>query len=198
MEIHELRDEFRAQQKNPLARAVLTSTTDGVEASMTVSPCSWMYPGYPLQVEVVIACGGTKGYITEPSLKFQETTTADLERLFGQVRYLPCAAPGCSNHRFDPNTVQTGSTDLCHACAFEAMKKELAAAQLEEKERFAELDREHKEKGFTHRVDAWIHPASGSDHEISFYISTPTKRAIRAEVRKSGCTSGDDYTLVEL
>ncbi|MYM92673.1 hypothetical protein [Duganella vulcania] len=55
-------------------------------------------------------------------------------------------------------------------------------------------DADHKSRGFTHRIDAWIH-GGGDDKLISIYMVSPTTKQIKNEIRRQGSAVLDDYSL---
>ena len=87
-------------------------------------------------------------------------------------------------------------------------KKELTLEQLEaliaeeEKEMRKELEEDDKKAlkdGYTHRVDAWIHPSSGDDRQISMYtIGKLTDVEVQALLKKKRSTILTDYKIIAL
>lgn len=78
-----------------------------------------------------------------------------------------------------------------------AFDKELQKAQLAEQEKLAALDRKHRARGFTHRVDAWVH-ADGGDQQVSMWMCDPTEATIRSELLREGVSDLQTYTVHEL
>lgn len=64
----------------------------------------------------------------------------------------------------------------------------------------AEDDRQNhdaKKKGFTHRFNGWIHPTSGDDRQVSYYIvGEPTLADVHRFLRRSVVKT--DYEVVLL
>lgn len=188
-------DRSRADAGSNLARMVLTREVDGAKLTLEVSPCSWMYAGYGLQVEISMVGGGS-AFIHNKALLFENATSADLESLFDSVRIVKCSR--CGRPAFDHKAVSTNRAGLCESCFMSDLDEEFAEAQKEEANRFDLLDAQHRKEGFTHRVDAWIHAGRGEDTQISFYMVRPTDADIRRALRKNKSRVLDDYSVNEL
>lgn len=71
---------------------------------------------------------------------------------------------------------------ICHGCTMRGYDQ----ASKDEAVQVAKQDVEMKAKGFTHCVDAWIHPGRGDDYSIAVYMNRmPTKADIARVLRKS-------------
>jgi hypothetical protein len=78
------------------------------------------------------------------------------------------------------------------------LRAELDESTQKENDEISKLDAKYKKKGYTHRVEAWIHPASGDDYSIAFWIQNPTVEEIQKVIRKKKSQVLDDYKMVEL
>jgi len=85
----------------------------------------------------------------------------------------------------------------CEQCAMAVLNKDLEKAQLAEQKKLAQMDRLHRARGFTHRVDAWVH-ADGGDQQLSIWMCDPTEASIRSELIRSGVTDFKNFTFREL
>ena len=56
------------------------------------------------------------------------------------------------------------------------------------------MDRLHRARGFTHRVEAWIH-ADGGDKQLSIWLVNPNDDSIRSELLRAGADAAQNYTL---
>ena len=74
----------------------------------TVSPCSWMYPNYGLQIQIRIESTGETALLLNKSLPFTEATEDDVRTMLASVRIVRC--PRCESPAFDPATVVTNSS----------------------------------------------------------------------------------------
>src|SRR5271154_1230882 len=87
---------------------------DGTSLAGEVSPCVFMYPGYPLQVQVILTgkAGENLGnaIIANRRLSANTATEADVRKLLANVRTMPCN--GCGALAFDPTTVETNRNGL--------------------------------------------------------------------------------------
>lgn len=152
-------------------------SVDGVPLKATVSPCSHMYENYGLQVRVEMEDGGCT-YQHDPK-PFAACADADFLALCAKVRISPCATLGCPGHAFvDPASNRNGRCEKCFLAdidrEFSALRKKAQAAALRRNAR-------RKAQGYTHRVEAWVHPAEGGDDfPVEMYFrGEPDARAIQ-------------------
>lgn len=196
-QIDDKRDNLRKQAEGDLARKVLTREVDGVALSLEVDPCSWMYLGYGLQASVTMA-GGGNATLSDKGIAFKDATLEDLQRMLDQVGIVVCKT--CGKPAFDPATVSTNRAGECEMCFMAKLNASFQKSVEKEKKRMAKLDVKYKALGYTHRVDAWIHPAGeGDDQQVSFYVQgAPSKELIQGKLKKSRSSVLDDYTVVTL
>lgn len=172
-----------------------TTVTDSVELTAQVSPCSWMYPGYGLQIQVKLP--GDLGDVTVHTKRvtFEDASIDDVNALLRSVRLVKCA---CGNPAFAPETcsVRAGRCVPCLAQEGRELAEKLAE---KEARKLRRQDAKHKAEGYTHRVDAWIHPdGGGDDYEVRFWMKNPTKDNIQAVLKKQGSVQLNDYCLTEI
>lgn len=169
---------------------------DGINLSATVSPASWMYTDYGLQIAVRMENGGV-AYLRRESLRFADATEADIRTLLNEVHLVACQI--CGKPAFDPASVSTNRAGQCEACFMTALNAEFSAAQEKENRRLAKLDAKRKQEGYTHRVDAWVHPsAGGDDYLVNVWMINPTDDDIRAFLRRKRSRVLDDYRVILL
>lgn len=175
---------------------------DGIRLEGEVSPCVFMYPGYPLQVTVTLRrlSGESLGvaYAVDRALTVETATDADVSCLLSAIQSTSCSR--CSAPAFDPATVETTRGGLCESCFVGELHAELAKFAETEKRRLANRDRRMKAKGMTVRVSAWIHPdAGGDDYQTDWYFAArPTQAHIRQLLRDEGSSIGDDFQIITL
>lgn len=196
MDIDDLRDQLRNNGPTSIAKMVLTRDVNGVALSLNVSPCSWMYQNYGLQVQINMAGGGCI-YILDKELPFEKATEDDLNRMFDQVRIVACKR--CGKPAFDPSVHDTNREGLCEGCFMSDLDAELEKATKKEEAQFKRLNAKYKKDGYTHRIDAWIHPKhGGDDYQASFFVKgEPSKSFIEKELAKTSRVTSD-YTVVKL
>lgn len=183
-------------QPKILAGYTLTKEVDGVQLTASISPCSWMYHNYGLQVLIEMR-GGGHVIVLDRATRFENATPADVERLFNTVHICQCKR--CGNPAFDPRSVETNRSGLCEACFMQDLKKDIEKATRAEADKLARLDAERKKSGFTHRVSAWIHPDDGSDIHIErWFKSAPTEAQVKALLKREGSTVLDDYQVIPI
>ncbi len=177
------------------ARELTIAYDEDINLVASISPCSWMYPNYGLQIQVRIESTGGTAFILNKALPFAQATEDDVRAMLASVRIVPC--PRCQSPAFDPATVETNRSGLCEACFLNDLNAKYDAAKKKEAAKLARTDASMKRKGMTHRVDAFIHPSGGGDdYQISIYVSeNPTKTMIRKELRRCKSAVLDDYTV---
>lgn len=195
--INQFQDNARREgRESPLKNCVRTREAPfDAKLSASVSPCVWMYDS-PFQISVNLAGGGST-IVIDNELRLDQATEADVARLLDSVDIVKCRTRGCRNPAFDPRTTLKHRDGRCEQCAFEAFDRELKAAQAAERKKLERLDRQHMARGFTHRVDAWVH-AEGGDQQLSIWLCDPTDAIIRSELLRSGVADLQSYTLHQL
>lgn len=178
---------------HPLQNRVVTREGPlGARLSASVSPCVWLYNS-PFQITVTLAKGGTS-IVTDDNVRFADATEADVARLLDRVQVQKCKTRGCQNPAFDPATMSAHRDGKCEQCFMKNLDKELEKAQKAERRELAQMDRLYRARGFTHRVEAWVH-ADGGDMQLSIWLANPTEDSIRNELLHAGADAAQGYTL---
>jgi hypothetical protein len=174
----------------------------------SISPCSWLYPSYGLQLHFKLPTdnaspnGGEFVVLKKP---WADCTSADIDLMVTQMRakledggLLAC--PTCGKLTWNRAIFRNKFRNQnCETCFMVTLKSDFAAIVLKENKRIARMDAKRKKEGFTHRVDAWIHPSTGDDEQISWYTrQVPTDAATRAFLVSKGSRVVNDYTVLEL
>lgn len=195
--VNQFQDELRQKGPNaPLKNYVHTREAPfSAQLSASVSPCVWLYDT-PFQITVNLVGGGST-IVIDNELRIGRSTEADVGRLLDRVQIVKCRTRGCRNPAFDPSTTLKHRDGRCEQCAMELFNKEFEQAQLAERKKLAQMDRKHRARGFTHRVDAWVH-ADGGDQQLSIWMCDPTEAAIHDELTGSGVTDLQHYTVHQL
>jgi hypothetical protein len=170
-----------------------TTECNGTQLTAEVSPCVWMYPAYPLQIRINMA-GGGNAFKVHKGLTWGTATEEDVVALAESVSV--CACSRCGKPAFDPATVETNRGGLCESC----FMADLTATYQKEVEKEMQAVRAEDDKmradGFTHKVEAWIHPAQGDDYQIDFYVtSRPLDDTIVAMLARRGSAVPSDYVI---
>ena len=195
--ITQFQDQLRqAAPSHPLQNRVITRDGPlGAKLSASVSPCVWLYDS-PFQIAVTLAGGGTT-FVTDSDVKFTDATEADVTRLLDRVQVRKCRTRGCQNAAFDPATMSAHRDGKCEQCFIENLDKELEKAQKAERRKLAQMDRLYRARGFTHRIEAWVH-TEGGDKQLSIWLANPTEDSIRNELLRAGADAAQGYTLQPL
>ncbi len=195
--INQFQDQLRkAAPRHPLQNRVITRDGPlGAKMSASVSPCVWLYDS-PFQISVTLAGGGTT-IVTDSNVKFTDATEVDVARLLDRVQVRKCRSRGCRNAAFDPATMSPHRDGKCEQCFVKNLDKELEKAQKAERKKLAQMDRLYRARGFTHRVEAWVH-ADGGDKQLSIWLADPTEESILNELLRAGADTAQGYTLYPL
>jgi len=174
---------------------------DGTKLEADVSPCVFMYPGYPLQVEAVLTGKDGenlgKAHTANPKLNANTATDADVAQLFATIQTKPCCR--CGTPAFDTTTVESNRDGLCEGCFMGDLQAKWAKHAEDEVREIARRDRDMKAKGMKFRVTAWVHPDAGDDFQVDWYFPVrPTATQIRALLRKEGSEILDDFEIIAL
>lgn len=163
----------------------------------TVSPCCWMHPNYGLQLKVELEGTGCQAFLHKKALKYADATLKDALDMLAVVQVVPCKT--CSKPAFDPTTIDTNRDGQCETCFMTALNAEYAKEEAKEQKKLARLDAKRKAEGYTHRVDAWIHPAQGgSDYQLSMWMQNPTTETIQNALKKERSVILTDYRTTPL
>lgn len=176
-----------------------TFDVDGHPATAQVSPCSWMYKGYGLQVEVNIL--GSRRYFNEKATSFETATEADVARLASQVKVCSCVRCNGPAVMDDPSVhPKYSSKGLCPKCLTADFEAEFAKEQAKEAKREEAEDKKMVSKGYNFKTVAWIHPAGGGDdYQIVLYsVKAPTPAEMTKTLRARRSRVTDDYTTAAL
>jgi len=171
----------------------------GISLQGEVSPCVFMYPGYPLQISLILDAGDSRAtaHATNRGLTATTAGEKDVRRLLARVRIKPCRR--CSTPTFDPATVETNRAGLCDGCFLGDLKAKIAKETESQSLRLADRDRQMKASGHKFRLTAWIHPEAGDDYQADWYFTDrPAKARIRAFLREEGSSVLDDFQVIAL
>lgn len=180
-------------------------TVNGVAVTVEVSPCSWMYPTYGLQLHFRLPSDKARpvaGRFVNLKKPWAEVTRADYDGLVQDTLaklaaggMQPCAT--CGTVTWNPVVFgPPKQTPRCDVCFTRELDKEFAQEEARAAARVRRKDRTMARQGFTHRVDAWVHPATGDDRAVSWYAKgRPTKQQIGSHLAALGSEVLDDYTV---
>lgn len=157
-----------------------------------VSPCSWMYPGYGLQVRISLKANAVNAECEFVHNKTVRADTLPKDQLREAAEHE--VRQWLEQHGVKP--LQTAVTKWARYAA--KFKREESIRQARSKQQLAAADAKHKAQGFTHRVDAWIHPrAGGDDYPVRLYTrQSPTAAELRKLLQPSAIKT--DYRVTPL
>jgi hypothetical protein len=169
-----------------------TINHNGEQVFFSVSPCSWMYKHYGLQVKISLkehAVNAECEFILDKGIDATDKPKQELD--------------DAAKVMVEKWLGENGTTLLHeHVAKWKAAKAKFDAEFAEEDARFAEQqkkdDKKHKAKGYTHRVDAWIHPTQGGDdyQTTTYFVGEPKKADIARLLRSSEVKN--DYSVTAL
>jgi hypothetical protein len=168
-----------------LQTSFTVSDQDNVDFYIEVSPCSWKSPNYGTQVKV--------------SLK-PNPVNAEAEFLKWDTPWEKVSEQEILDHV--AKFIQAGGKETLKK-AEAAWAKARASfdkiyTELDKKE--AKKNAEMKKAGFTHLVEAIVHPRTGgSDRFIAFYCKrVPSATEMQAKLKKLGSSILNDYSIKAL
>lgn len=183
---------------SPLHSLKLELFVGNARLVVKVSPCSFMYPGYGLQLSVTLNDGQQS--IISNRQPMTNVTATDVQALFDKVKVHKCVQ--CDAPAFDRATISTNAEGMCWECINVLIETEFAAENACEVEK---MDRElnarkadAKVLGQTHLVTAVIHPAHGDDYCEYFFTQSDSPAQIKAVLLKTGCQVTTDYRVEKL
>lgn len=155
----------------------------------SLSPCSWMYPGYGCQVQLsMVAAPVNAGSVFALEKEFAGKDRAELEAVAESV-----ALRWLHKHGVAPieEAQRKWETAAAEFAAEEAKHVERAA------KRQAAALAKLKAQGFAFILNGWVHPNSGDDRPVSIaYKTRPGDADIKRALR--GCTVKTDYVVTPL
>jgi hypothetical protein len=158
-----------------------------------------MYGDYGLQVAVSMdgdtSNGGTR--FSRIPKRFTDCTVEDFEALTGNIQLRPCSH--CAGGvRLVGSRPEDEKANLCEPCWIADWREAGKPAAARRAQQQAARDRRMLARGFTHRVDAWVHD-NGNDKQVILYRQDePTRGTIEALVRRKGSDMLGDYTVTAL
>lgn len=189
------------QENDPqyhLRKLKLTKQIGSATLEAEMSPCVWMNNGYPLQLTVKLENGGHL-IVSDPTsnVTYQTATESAMRALLDLVKVCECQR--CNAPAFAPSNERPTRDGLCEKCFMGDLRKDLDAKQAKEEAAAEKRFAKAKKDGFTHVVIAWVHPTAGDDRCVEINCrGEPTKRQIRAELKKLGSEVLDDFTVKKL
>ncbi|KRP87418.1 MULTISPECIES: hypothetical protein [Pseudomonas] len=171
-----------------------TAMRGDVELTAEVSPCCFMY-GSGLQITVYLPDRG-RTYVLKKEIPIKDATEEDCHALLETVGVVPCK--NCQKPAFDPATCGTTRDGECETCFLDKAMAKFNKSEKDFQEKLVKDDAKHKAKGFTHRVMAWVHPASGDDYQMIIWMVNPSDADIVAQLKKKKSTVTNDYKLIVL
>lgn len=187
-----------------MKNTIKTRTIGNVTLMAEVSPCVWMYQGYPFQIKVDMGDkqhprSGGDIIIQDRALNNDTYTEADIQRLLDTVKIQPCKNSGCNNPAFHPDH-ESNRAGECEHCFMAKLNAEFAAEQKKENAKIARRDKRMKQKGMVARVEAWIHPKQGGDDYMVdiYYATQPSTAEIETQLKRKGSSILNDYRIITL
>lgn len=180
-----------------ISRNFQCSATRG-DAVLTaeISPCSFMYPGYGLQLTVKIEGGGGNTIVQKKEIAIESATEDDCQDLLDTIQIVPCKR--CGKPAFDPATCRTNRDGECEKCFMDALNAEFEKAQKKSEEKLKRDDAKNKKQGYTHRIMAWVHPPQGEDYQLVMYMQNATEQEIVKVLKRKKSTVTNDYQIIVL
>ncbi len=144
----------------------------GNEVHVEISPCSFMYPNYGLQLSLSLRVAGkevSKEFVLNKTVTPATATEADVQALLDTVRFQKC--PCCGTATFVSTNPHDNRNAKCDPCFMTELRASFADSQAKADAKFKKHCEKMKQQGFKHMVDIVVHSASGSDKVVTHFIS---------------------------
>lgn len=182
---------MKPASRNPFDLVKFTLEKNGTTVHGEVSPCSFMYPTYGLQIRLALsekACNAESIFAIDKTLEVSEMDDGALRTACLALAEAKLAGSGIAELE-----AQVAKWKQARA-QFEAEDAKRQSAQAK---RDAREDAKMKAQGFTHKVVGWVHPLSGDDYMVEGYVrGVPTPADLRKILR--GSEDQKDYKVTEL
>lgn len=170
---------------------------NGAVLTAYIAPCSWMYNGYGLQVEVGLQPDGGGIHLHHPQKRmFESYSVTDFDGLVAGVEQYLALCVKCSK-RLAWTHESSNRESKCEQCFMEELNEVFRKEQAKEEARAKRRDAKRKAQGYTHKAVAWVHPArGGDDYTIEIYFNyKPTDADVKAHLKKEGSRRLDDFRI---
>ena len=164
----------------------------GRDVFCEISPCSWMYKDYGLQVKLSVVkngCNAESVFAHDKSIKITDKTPRD-EMIESSKKV---ALNKLNEVGIEDLVAQAQKWAVAKADWDIQWAKDEEARQKREAKEIAK----YKAKGFTHKFTGWIHPAKGDDRMVGAYcVGVPSDAEIIKLLR--GCELKTDFKITEI
>lgn len=169
-------------------------TIGDARLNAAISPCSWMYPHYGLQVAITLNDDCTV-FVRDKNVPFADAQEDHVVRMTDSVQVIAC--PRCRAPAFDPSSVDTNRDGLCEACFMSDLNEQFAAAKRLEAATEKAMDARWMADGYRYKVVAWVHPLKGGDDYaiVRYFKRRPRASVIASHLRRIGSAVTDDYEI---
>ena len=176
-------------------------TVHGLTVNVEVSPCSWMYENYGLQVMYGSHETHSWGFCNRKNLPAGDATREDVQAMLDEQTELHQCEECGQDHLKDINPDHPGNREeKCETCFMANHKASFAKLMEEENKKQAKKDAKMKQKGFTHKSEAWVHPPRGGDdyQVLIYWPKEPTPEEVREELAKTKGVAQNTHVLTPL
>lgn len=163
---------------------------DGVDVTVILSPCSWMYPHYGLQIQLSLGIQPNAGseFVCEKGVSCVGVPMDRLTEMAEAQAHRWLKANGTA-----PLVAAAKRWSDAHA----EFEKENAEHQKRETRRLAAERARMQKNGYTHCMEGYVHPRSGDDRFFRCYsVGEPTAADIGKVLKASEVKT--DYRVFAL
>lgn len=152
---------------------------DSVDVTVVISPCSWMYPNYGLQIQLSLGI--------QPNAGSEFVCEKDVTCVGVPIDRLTEMAEAQALRWLKANgTAPLVAKAQAWVDALAQFRKDDAVFQDREKKRLAAERTRMQKKGYTHCLEGFIHPSSGDDRFFRCYsVGEPTQADIAKVLKAS-------------
>ena len=144
----------------------------GHEVEVSISPCSFMYPNYGVQLETKIVKNGrivSKDYILDKNILIEDATETDIAFMLTQVKFTTCS--DCGETIFVPIYESNNREGCCELCFMKKLTAKYDARKVELDKKFKAFCGKMKTKGYSFYVDVVVHSNRGSDKSSAVFLT---------------------------
>jgi hypothetical protein len=167
----------------------------GHKMDVHVALCCYEFGVTPIRVGFKLESGKAWGHTDGERITVYNATRADIQALL-ESTLVDRTCARCKVAFIAEPKCNRGA--LCETCWLEDFEKQCQKDAEADRKALARQDAKMLQKGFTHRVNAWIH-AGGDDRLVEMYTTgEPTTEEIQSMLKRRGSRVLNDYTVVDL
>ena len=176
----------------------LTLSIEGITIYSSLPLYLFMYPNATNTLAIIAHLSPASTLRLTSDILFCNATESDVHALLSKVRLCPCSK--CGAPAFDPSSGSTNRNGVCEPCFMTNLNAKFATAQKAENKAARAAELKQLKKGYTHKIDAWIHPSQGDDYQCTIFTKTHdlSTREIQRLIKQQGSVILTDYVFSKI